>query len=61
VAVEVAAGTVVVLGRAWVGVAGQDLGVTQGDACVQGVGDRCVPQRVRADVPGDGSGYWRSG
>jgi len=43
VSVEVATGAVVVLGGAWVGVAGEDLGVSQGDARVQGVGDRGVP------------------
>jgi glyoxylase-like metal-dependent hydrolase (beta-lactamase superfamily II) len=50
VAVRVAAGAVVVLGGARVGVAGQDLGVAQWHSGVQGVGDRGVPQRVRADV-----------
>jgi hypothetical protein len=40
-----------VLGRSWVGVAGQDLGVSERDACVEGVGDGGVPQGVRADVP----------
>ena len=40
--VEVAAGAVVVFGGAWVRVAGEDLGVTQGDARVEGVGDRGV-------------------
>jgi len=44
-----------VLGGAGVGVTGEDLGVTQGDARIQGVGDRGVPQRVRADVPRDAS------
>jgi len=39
VAVEVAAGSVVVLGGAGVGVPGQYLGVAQRDAGVQGVGD----------------------
>jgi hypothetical protein len=39
VAVEVAAGSVVVLGGAWVGVPGEDLRVSQGDAGVQGIGD----------------------
>jgi len=43
VSVEVATGAVVVLGGAGVRVAGEDLGVTQGDARVQGVGDRGVP------------------
>jgi hypothetical protein len=36
-----------------VGVAGEDLGVAQWNAGVEGVGDRRVPQRVRADVAGD--------
>ena len=31
----------------------EDLCIAQRDTSVQGVGDRCVPQRVRADVPGD--------
>jgi len=43
VSVEVATGAVVVLGGAGVRVAGEDLGVTQGDTRVQGVGDRGVP------------------
>ena len=43
VSVEVAEGAVVVLGVSGVGVAGEDLGVPQGDARVQGVGDRGVP------------------
>lgn len=51
--VEVSSGSVAVLGGARVGVAGQDLRVAQGDAGVQRVGDRRVPQRVRADLPGD--------
>jgi hypothetical protein len=46
VSVEVASGSVVVLGGAGVGMAGEDLGVAERDACVEGVGDRCVPQRV---------------
>jgi len=50
VPVEVAAGAVVVLGGARVGVPGEDLGVAQGDAGVEGVRDRGVPQRMRADV-----------
>jgi hypothetical protein len=45
-----------VLGAAGVGVAGEDLGVAQGDAGVQGVGDRGVPQRVGADVASDACG-----
>ena len=48
--VEVAAGAVVVLGGAWVGVPGDDLGVAQRDAGVEGVGDGGVPQRVRAHM-----------
>lgn len=52
-AVEVAAGAVVVLGGPGVGVPGEDLRVSQRDAGVEGVGDRGVPQRVRADVSGD--------
>lgn len=43
VSVEVAAGAGVMLGGAGVGVAGEVLGVTQGDARVKGVGDRSVP------------------
>jgi hypothetical protein len=42
-----------VLSRARVGVAGEDLRVTQRDAGVQGIGDGGVPQRVGADVPRD--------
>jgi len=57
VSVEVAAGAVVVLGGAGVGVAGEDLGVAQRNAGVEGVGDRGVPQRVRADVPWDAGGF----
>ena len=41
-AVEVAAGAVVVLGGAWVGVASQDLGIAERHAGVQGVGDRSM-------------------
>jgi hypothetical protein len=41
VPIQVAAGAVVMLGRAWVGVAGKDLRVTQRHAGAQGVGDRC--------------------
>ncbi len=44
VAVEVAPGSVVVLGGSRVGVTDQDLGVAKGDAGVKGVGDRRVPQ-----------------
>jgi len=57
VSVEVASGAVVVLGGAGIGVASEDLGVAQGDASVEGVGDRGVPQRVGADVPRDLSGF----
>jgi hypothetical protein len=56
VAVEVAAGSVVVLGGAWVCVSGEDLRVSQGDTGVEGVRDRGVAQRVRVDVPGDPRG-----
>lgn len=52
-AVEVAAATVVVLGGAGVSVPGQDLGVAERHAGVQGIGDCGVAQRVRADVSGD--------
>ena len=37
--VEVASGAVVVLGGAGVGMPGQDLGIAQRHACVQGVGE----------------------
>lgn len=56
VAVEVSSGTVVVFGGSRVGVPGEDLGVPQRDASVEGVGDRGVAQRVRADVSGDRCG-----
>lgn len=39
-AVEVSAGAFVVLGGAWVGVPGEDLGVAQRHAGVEGIGDR---------------------
>lgn len=55
VAVEVASGAVVVLGGPRVGVAREDLGVAKRDASIEGVGDRGVPERVGADVPGDAS------
>ena len=42
VAVQVAAGAVVVLGRARIRMPGEDLGVAERDAGVQGVGDRGV-------------------
>ena len=44
--VEVPSGTVVVLGGARVGVPGEDLGIAEGNAGVQGVGDGGVTQRV---------------
>src|SRR3954452_15023231 len=53
VAVEVAAGAVVVFGGTRVGVPGEDLGVAKGYAGVESVRDCGVPQRVRADVAGD--------
>ena len=43
VPVEVASGAVVVLGGSGVGVAGEDLRVTQRRAGIQRVGDRGVP------------------
>jgi hypothetical protein len=46
VAVEVAAGAVVVLGGAGVGVPGEDLRIAERDTGVERVGDRGVPQRV---------------
>lgn len=52
-AVEVAAGSVVVLVGAAVGVAGEDLRVAEWDAGLESVGDGGVPRRVRADVPRD--------
>ena len=42
VPVEIAAGAVVVLGRAGVGVPGQDLGLTERDPGIERVGDRGV-------------------
>jgi len=56
VAVEISSGTVVVFGGSRVGVPGEDLGVPQRDASVEGVGDGGVAQRVRADVSGDRCG-----
>ena len=50
VSVEVAAGSVVVLGSAGVGVPGQNLSVSERYTCVESVGDGSVPQGVRADV-----------
>ena len=52
VAVEVASGAVVVLGGPGVGMAGEDLGVAERNAGVEGVGDRRMTERVRADVTG---------
>ena len=46
VAVEVAAGAVVVLGGPGVGMAGEDLGVAEWHAGVEGVGDRGMAERV---------------
>lgn len=46
VPVEVSAGSVVVLGRAWVGVTGEDLGVAEGYPGVQCVGDGCMALRM---------------
>lgn len=51
--VEVAARPVVMLSGAWVGMAGQDLRIAQRDACVQGIRDRRVTQRMWADVSWD--------
>ncbi len=53
VPVEVAGGAVVVLGGPGVGVPGEDLRVAKRHAGIQRVGERGVPQRVRADVPWD--------
>lgn len=61
VPVEVAASAVVVLSRAWVGVPSQDLGVSEWNTCVEGVGDGGVPQGVRADVAGDAGDLRDSG
>ena len=60
-AVEASAGTVVVLDGARVGVSGEDVRVAERDAGVEGVGDGCVAQRVRADVSGDGFGLRDAG
>jgi len=61
VAVAVAAGAVVVLGGAGVGMPGQDLGIAQRHACVLGVGDGRTPQGVWADVARGSRRLWRSG
>jgi hypothetical protein len=45
-----------VLGGARVGVPVQDLGVAQGDAGVERIGDRSMPQRVGTDVARDAGG-----
>ena len=55
--VQVASSSVVVLGGTGVGVAGEDLGVAERDAGIERVGDRCVTQRVRADVPRDAGSF----
>jgi hypothetical protein len=44
VTVEVASGSVVVLGGPGVGVSGEDLGVAKGHPGVEGVSDCCVSQ-----------------
>ena len=44
------------LGRARIGVAGEDLCVSEWNAGVEGVGDCGVAQRVWADVTWDGRG-----
>jgi hypothetical protein len=49
VKVEVAAGAVVVLGGAGVGVSRQDLSISERDSGVESVGDRGMPRRVRAE------------
>jgi len=56
VAVEVATCSVVVLCGAWVGVAGEDLGIAKGDAGIECVGDGCMAKGVWADVSGDPRG-----
>jgi len=48
VSVEVAAGSVVVLDGSGVRMSGEDLGVAKRYAGVEGVGDCCMPQGVRA-------------
>jgi hypothetical protein len=61
VAIEVATCAVIVLGGPGVGMSGKDLGVPERDTGVEGVGDRGVPQRVRADTPRDPGDLWRLG
>ena len=53
VTVEIASATVVVLGGAWIGAPGQDLGVAYRDSGVEGVADRRVTQQMRTDVSRD--------
>lgn len=56
----VAAGTAVALGRARVGLPGQDLSVSERHACVEGVGDGGVRRGVRLmwrGIPAT-SRYW---
>jgi hypothetical protein len=53
VAVQAGAGAVVAHGGARVGVGGGFLDVPQGDSGVEGGGDECVAQGVRADLLGD--------
>src|SRR3954467_14933104 len=53
VAVQVATGAVVVLGSPGVGMAGQDLNVAKRNAGIEGVRDRGMTERVRADVTRD--------
>ena len=45
------------LAGAGVGVPGEDLGIAQRRAGVEGIGDGRVAQRVRADVPGHPGGF----
>ena len=52
VPVEVGSCAVGVLGGPGVGVAGEDLRVAKRHPGIQRVGDRCVPQRVRAECLG---------
>ena len=59
--VEVPASAVVVLGGAWVGVPGEDLGIAKRDACVECIGDGGVAEGVRADVPWDAGGFRDAG
>ena len=61
VPVQVAASSVVVLGRPWVGVTGEDLCIAQRDAGVQCVSDCSVSQGVGADVSRDAGSLRHSG